>query len=114
MSTVYRLFSLLISLHFCEKSDSHTPNLPLQQFANCHDSSLQHSVKCLSGFQKTLPDSFSSLYSIWISGWICATIYLLMELSESRRFMCVCVLCVYGPIIQEAYWSEGVWFLGGS
>lgn len=21
---------------------------------------------------------------------------------------------VYGPIIQEAYWSEGVWFLGSS
>lgn len=38
----------------CETNDSHTPDLPLQQFANCHDSFLQLSVKSLSGFQKTL------------------------------------------------------------
>ncbi len=90
-----------VSAHFStfrETNDSHTPDLPLQQFANCHDSSLQHSVKCLSGFQKTLPHSFSSSCSLWISGWICATIRLLMELQSrtetGRASVCVPVFRV--------------------
>lgn len=103
-------FSVFVFLlHFCETNNGSTPDFPLQQFANCHDFSLQQSVKCLSGFQKTLA-IFSSHghYVTSINGCFNSTINTYWH-SESAQFVwpAFCTR-VYRPIIKDTYWSESV------
>ncbi len=82
--------SLLISLHFVRQL---IVTLQISLFSSLPTATTRLPCTQLSvsvGFKRLAPHSFTSLYSIWISGWICATIYSLMEL---RSLLWVSVVC---------------------